>query len=109
MQSPPDSQKARGSAPHFLDAYKKGRCNDCGVRTTPRFRFARKHEGTWEWYLVQDDLWARTGISKGFLCIGCLEQRIGRQLRPDDFSTSPVNDPHPFDTRRLGARKAGAE
>ena len=28
------------------------------------------------------------------LCIGCLEQRIGRTLVRCDFTDSPINDPH---------------
>lgn len=27
----------------------------------------------------------------GMLCIGCLEQRLGRTLERDDFSSAPVN------------------
>ena len=41
----------------------------------------------------------------GCLCIGCLEKRLGRQLRPTDFDTS-----HPFNcapgTTRLMERRA---
>ena len=39
-------------------------------------------------YDVKDTIWKRAGMRawSGCLCIGCLERRIGRQLRPKDFS-----------------------
>ena len=58
-------------------------CNDC----------SRSIHG--EWYMVHDDLWplAKDG---GFLCISCLEGRLGRRLTPVDFKDVPANDPgHP--------------
>ena len=48
-----------------------------------------------EYYMVHDDVWAASGM--GFnddqmLCVGCLERRLGRRLRPFDFTRCPVND-----------------
>jgi hypothetical protein len=40
----------------------------------------------------------------GFLCIGCLEHRLGRRLTPRDFPSLPINRPHPWKTTRLAAR-----
>jgi hypothetical protein len=34
-----------------------------------------------EWYMVRDEVWP-LGFHDGVLCIGCLEQRIGRRLVP---------------------------
>ena len=61
-------------------------------------------------YLVRDELWRAAGMSTSwgnFLCIGCLEQRLGRELEGADFKAdTPVNRPQRQDTARLAARKA---
>ena len=41
-----------------------------------------------EYYMVKDDLWT---FGRGFLCVGCLEVRLGRRLEPNDFTDVPVN------------------
>jgi hypothetical protein len=48
-----------------------------------------------EYYMVHDDLWARSGMKPhdGQLCIGCLEDSLGRRLVPGDFTSVPVNEP----------------
>ena len=73
-------------------------CLDCGVDTRQ----------TDEWYGVNDDVWAAAGMlayepdrsvslvryeeaRSQFLCIGCLESRLGRQLTPADFSGAAIN------------------
>ena len=76
-------------------------CQDCGRDTTP------DELAGWEWYLVRDELWAEAGNPSGFLCVGCLERRLGRALRPDDFSDAPVNDANSVDSGRLSARRSG--
>jgi hypothetical protein len=40
-----------------------------------------------------------------FLCVGCVEARLGRRLTPVDFADVPLNDPDPWDTDRLASRK----
>lgn len=58
--------------------------------------------------MVNDELWqhATAGETVAYLCVGCLEARIGRRLCPDDFPTVPINRPdHPWDTPRLRDRK----
>jgi hypothetical protein len=47
-----------------------------------------------EFYMVQDSVWKRARMEPcgGFLCIGCLEKRIGRRLRARDFTDCPLND-----------------
>jgi hypothetical protein len=81
-------------------------CFDCGHDTTPcTGKRGRRHMGRWEWYMVRNELWASTGMNDGFLCIACLESRIGRRLTFADFPDVPVNDPdHPWNTRRLRSR-----
>jgi hypothetical protein len=76
-------------------------CSDCGADTTPVTRHGC------EYYMVTADVWESAKIEmQGILCIGCLENRLGRRLQPCDFSTAPVNDPDPiWDTPRLRDRK----
>ena len=40
-----------------------------------------------EVYHLRDAVWKAAGMAPfdGCLCIGCLEKRLGRQLRPTDF------------------------
>lgn len=60
----------------------QGVCLDCGVD------FGHGPRGLGEGYMVTDEVWAASGLAPdgGTLCIGCLETRIGRQLRRDDFA-----------------------
>jgi hypothetical protein len=96
-------------------------CVDCGVNTAPgcpdgpttRAQLALGGKVncvmTWssEIFMVRKAVWkaARMRPLGGCLCVGCLEQRLGRQLRPKDFEPE-----HPFNhvdfprSRRLRAR-----
>jgi hypothetical protein len=49
-------------------------------------------------YQVRERVWseAALGSDGGRLCIGCLEKRLGRKLRPKDFQKE-----HPFNTGGL--------
>jgi RNA polymerase sigma-32 factor len=63
-------------------------CFDCGVDV---------HK-ICESYMVHDELWDRAHKhaprrAKGYLCIGCLEDRIGRKLTPVDFTDALCNSP----------------
>lgn len=42
-----------------------------------------------------------------FLCVGCLETRLGRRLVSADFTKALINEPSPWDTPRLAVRKSG--
>jgi len=94
-------------------------CRDCGTDCTP-CTGARgcRHAGKWEHYMVTAEVWSAAGMpaptvrgyneSDGdFLCVGCLEARLGRTLVSGDFSKVPLNEPSPWDTPRLASRKAG--
>jgi hypothetical protein len=61
-------------------------CHDCGKETlSPR--------GASEYYMVHNHVWqAASAPARGFLCIGCLEARLGRQLHRGDFAPVPLND-----------------
>jgi hypothetical protein len=59
----------------------------------------------WEYYIVYNDVWAAAEAPmgpRGFLCIGCLEARLGRELTPEDFPICDLN--RPGGSRRLDSR-----
>jgi len=66
--------------------YSDTRCWDCGRETS----HLKTDFG--EWYMVWDSVWRLAdGNSVDFLCIGCLEARLGRKLVPLDFNDAPLN------------------
>jgi hypothetical protein len=70
-------------------------CDDCGVETWP-----------WEIYVVHGEIWREAGADpKGILCLGCLENRLGRELEPPDFPRLPINDDEEVDSIRLREAK----
>lgn len=67
-------------------------CHDCGVGTVYIHEF----------YGVLDDVWAEATTARvRFLCIGCLERRLGRILSPVDFKDVHRNGDY---SERLAAR-----
>lgn len=54
-------------------------CVDCGVHVRTIKEYA---------YAVTREVWLASGLSRtgGFLCVVCLERRLGRQLVNDDFA-----------------------
>jgi hypothetical protein len=63
-------------------------CLDCRVDTGK----IREH------YMLVDDVWFSIhGSNLGMICIGCIENRLGRQLCPQDFNSSHVNNPKLYD------------
>jgi hypothetical protein len=102
-------------------------CVDCGVNTAPGMKNRAETEQAFqllalmgkedvgvpavfdnrtEVYHLRDKVWKAAGMKLfgGCLCIGCLEKRLGRQLRPKDFDPD-----HPFNkspgTARLQKRR----
>ncbi|MCV7064604.1 hypothetical protein H7H51_00795 [Mycolicibacterium farcinogenes] len=58
------------------------RCLDCGVDT----------DAIDEYYMLRDEVWEQAHPDiDGQLCIGCVEQRLGRGLSADDFTAQTVN------------------
>jgi hypothetical protein len=55
-----------------------------------------------EVYTVKSAIWEAAGMEPmaGCLCIGCLEQRLGRTLTPRDFSRN-----HPFNNKTPGTER----
>src|SRR5262245_13082752 len=95
-------------------------CIDCGTNTAPGMYTraqmedaARALGDAWhrdeasipqtidrhsEVYTVRNAVWSAAGMEPygGCLCIGCLEKRLGRILRPKDFQRN-----HPFNEARV--------
>jgi hypothetical protein len=91
-------------------------CIECGVNTAPAIWRGRQVEPalpqSWEFYWVKDKVWAAAGMGElGSLCVGCLEARLGRRLRPKDFdfTRSENRIPRNWITPRLAARRGGAK
>jgi hypothetical protein len=68
-------------------------CADCNTILTIRpSGFGAAFGGGWEneWFMVKDGVWqhGQRGGKCRFLCVGCLETRIGRKLTSDDFRRS---------------------
>jgi hypothetical protein len=63
--------------------------------------------GRTEYYMVHNAIWAEAKMGEGYLCIECLEQRLGRTLTARDFMHAPINAPSRSDTKRLASRKRG--
>lgn len=100
-----DEARANMSKAH---KHKPSSCADCGIDTAPPIGQGRDRKiGRWEHYMVHDHIWKEFGVGDGFLCIGCLEDRLGRKLTPLDFIDLPINKLHPYDTPRLRDRKGG--
>lgn len=83
-------------------------CIDCGFNTLPgcpgrietELAFMDGETSspmtlTWEdeQYMVRDKVWKQAGMEPygGCLCVGCLEKRIGRRLKPKDFTDHVFN------------------
>ena len=98
-------------------------CVDCGINTAPgipnaeRMRLEIAAFGNIKWtidensevYTVKSPVWKAANMDGwgGCLCIGCLENRLGRRLKPKDFDRE-----HPFHsfpgTERLRTRRGAA-
>ena len=60
------------------------RCLDCGIDTGKIS----------EYYYLNNNLWESVNpTSKGMLCLGCVENRLGRELQRSDFTGCFLNNP----------------
>lgn len=98
------------------------RCVDCGFNTAPglpngaTLRAYLELTGKYddavltydsEIYTVRSGVWAKAGMTTkgGCLCVGCLEKRLGRRLRGEDFPRRhPFNQPGLPRSERLADR-----
>ena len=87
------------------DLHDRHRCVDCEVDTS----------AIGEYYMVKDEVWGQAwgaGRRKSWrelfgpdiLCIGCLEQQLGRTLTPRDFTDAPINKDRDSMSARLRDR-----
>jgi hypothetical protein len=67
-------------------------CADCTVGTSTLNEYYMVHSNVWEeaWFSRRKPWHAIDG--QEFLCIGCLEKRIGRTLTRHDFTDAPINE-----------------
>jgi hypothetical protein len=69
-------------------------CADCGLGTLTAGEWYMINDGVWEQaWLGRRKTWHGRVAGQEVLCIGCLEQRLGRTLVASDFSDMLVNDP----------------
>jgi hypothetical protein len=99
-------------------------CVDCGVNTASGMKTAAElakwfeehpddegapHSIGWsdEVYTVRRAIWAKAGMKPfgGCLCIGCLEKRLGRELKPKDFKRGDAFNFTPGTPRLILRRK----
>ena len=75
---------------------------DLATKGKSRLRFDHRTEV----YRVHDAVWKRAKVAPhdGCLCIGCLERRLGRKLKPKDFDLSHPLDAIPGSKRLLQRR-----
>jgi hypothetical protein len=66
------------------------RCVDCDYDTSP-INPLEKTRGYKNYYMVNNDLWAKFGVGRKMLCIPCLEKRIGREVTKQDFTDCMLN------------------
>lgn len=63
-------------------AYADFLCLDCGLCTCCSKDYYMVHDAVWE---------SACSHPTGMLCIGCLENRLGRYLTNRDFTDAPIN------------------
>lgn len=68
----------------YCDMHSSHMCMDCEKHETEFNEYYMVHSHIWESITVNNEVY-------GLLCIGCLEDRLGRELRPNDFTGYPVN------------------
>ena len=65
-----------------MDDYSEFKCIECDVNTLD----------VREYYMIQNDLWEQVNPNKnGMMCIGCVEEKLKRELTPEDFTNCPLN------------------
>jgi hypothetical protein len=96
-------------------------CVDCGYNTAPgcltreelELRFNSGESGVEqsfdyqsEVYTVRQRVWEAAGMEPmgGCLCIGCLESRLGRRLKPKDFKRGHMFNNLPGTQRLMNRR-----
>jgi hypothetical protein len=66
-------------------------CTDCRWCTILLGEFYMVHDHVWEQACQSEP---KTNPAETFLCVGCLEERLGRLLTPGDFMDVKLNNPN---------------
>lgn len=70
-------------------------CDKCEVRRADDFGCISCNFNTLygkEYYMLVDEIWLTVNpAEKGMLCIGCVEEKLGRELHRSDFTDAPIN------------------
>lgn len=70
-------------------------CDNCEIERVKDFSCISCNFNTLygkEYYMVLDEIWLTVNPrDKGMLCIGCVEQKLGRELVRADFTDAPIN------------------
>lgn len=61
-------------------------CATCGVSTTPA-----SSRGVQRALLVREEIFSTAALD-GYICVRCIEQRIGRQLTDADYEPASANN-----------------
>jgi hypothetical protein len=87
-------------------------CDDCG---SPLYVIPAGilggGDGSGEWFMLKDRVWSASqsmGDAR-FLCVGCIERRIGRRLSSTDFRRSAKVNFAGTKTPKLRQRMRGLE
>jgi len=91
-------------------------CQDCSTRDRPTVLMVRWLGGFGgsggsdrEWFMLKDSVWnlAQRHRPRRFLCVGCLERRLGRRLTAADFRRSAKVNFVSYKSPRLLRRMRG--
>jgi hypothetical protein len=91
----------RDTAPHAPDGPELRAIYD---RIGPYADYEVTVDSRAELYTVKDHVWRASKANGGCLCIGCLEQRLGRELTPEDFDPDDILNRMPGTPRLLKRR-----
>src|ERR1700732_1403224 len=75
----PTKKEGRSNQKLYVARADKGSLFKVGISNNPKARLREMQVGS-------------SARLRGMLCIGCLEARVRRQLRPDDFCDCPLNN-----------------
>jgi hypothetical protein len=85
-------------------------CADCSAGTIRLGEWYDVHDAVWEAAWRGRRKWWHDIRGQAVLCIGCLEQRLGRTLVASDFTAAPCNNPNKVNiSERLRVRLTATE